>query len=331
VAEHSVTGRAAAVISEPDQGAATARGAASAGGRRASRTTRARRRAGRAYLPWLFLAPALAFFGVFRFWPTVWGMYLSLFHVRPYLGNQWVGFGNFTRAFSDPDLRSAVLHTLVDAAATVVGSAFAGFCLALLLEGPARHLRVLRTAAFLPVVVSMVAVAELWNSLLFPGRYGAANSLLGAFGLGPMPFLGSPHSALATVIGVQIWKAAPYDMLIFVAGLAGIDAQLYEAAAIDGARPFQRLRMITLPALRPITTIVITLGLIRGLRVFTEIYVLTNGGPAGSTQTVVPYDYLQATTDNDVGYAAAISTMLLLATVVLTLLVRWWRARGDED
>lgn len=285
----------------------------------------------RAAAPWLFLAPALAFFAVFRFWPTVWGAYLSLFHVRPYLGNQWVGLGNFTRAFHDPDLRSAVEHTLIDAAASAAGSILVGFGLALLLEGPARHLRILRTAVFVPVVVAMVAVAELWNSLLFPGRYGAVNSILGDVGLGPMPFLSSPHSALATVIGVQVWKAAPYDMLIFVAGLAGIDRTLYEAAAIDGARVLQRLRYITLPALRPITTIVLTLAVIRGMRVFTEIYVLTGGGPAGSTQTVVPYDYVQATTDNDVGYAAAVSVLLLIATVLLTLLVWRWRARRDED
>jgi len=304
-------------------------GAASGGRRRASRPF-APSRGGRPYLPWLFLAPALAFFAVFRFWPTVWGVYLSFFHVRPYLGNQWVGFGNFTRAFSDPDLRSAVGHTLIDATASVIGSVFVGFCLALLLEGPARHLRILRTAVFVPVVVAMVAVAELWNSLLFPGPYGAVNSLLGDIGLGPFPFLGSPHSALATVIGVQIWKAAPYDMLIFVAGLAGIDEHLYEAAAIDGARAFQRLRYITLPSLKPITTIVLTLGVIRGLRVFTEIYVLTNGGPAGSTETVVPYDYVQATTNNDVGYASAISVLLLLATILITLLVRRWRARVED-
>ncbi|HEV3169402.1 MAG TPA: sugar ABC transporter permease [Actinocrinis sp.] len=305
-------------------------GAASGGRRRAAPALRGSRRGGHPFLPWLFLAPALAFFAVFRFWPTAWGIYLSFFHVRPYLGNQWVGFGNFTRAFSDADLHSAVWHSLIDAIGSVVGSVFLGFCLALLLEGPARHLRILRTAAFLPVVVAMVAVAELWNSLLFPGQYGAVNSILGDIGLGPLPFLSSPHSSLATVIGVQIWKAAPYDMLIFVAGLAGIDEHLYEAAAIDGARAFQRLHYVTLPSLKPITTIVLTLGVIRGLRVFTEIYVLTNGGPAGSSQTIVPYDYLQATTNNDIGYASAISVLLLLATILLTLLVRWWRAKVED-
>jgi multiple sugar transport system permease protein len=302
----------------------------------AAGSARARRpagpaRGGRALVPWLFLAPALVLLAVFRFWPTVWGVYLSFFDVRPYLGNQWIGFANFTRAFGDPALISAVWHTVFDALASVVGSAFVGFCLALLLEGPARHLRLLRTAAFLPVVIAMVAAAELWNELLYPGGTGAVNTLLGDLGIGPQQFLSSPHEALASVIGVQIWKAAPYDMVIFVAGLAGVDRELYEAVAIDGAGAWQRLRYVTLPALRPVTTIVLTLGVIRGLRVFTEIYVLTDGGPAGATQTVVPYDYMQATTDNDVGYAAAVSTLLLVVTVLLTLAVRWWRARVEED
>jgi multiple sugar transport system permease protein len=291
---------------------------------------RRRGRRGAAAWPWLYLAPALVLLAVFRFWPTVWGVYLSFFDVRPYLGNQWVGLANFRQAFDDPALRSAVAHTLIDAAASVAGSMLVGFCLALLLEGPARHLRMLRTAVFLPVVVSMVAAAELWNDLLFPAGYGGANSVVGLLGLGPLPYLSSPHSALATVIGIQIWKSAPYDMMIFVAGLAGIDTELYEAAAIDGVRAWQRLRYITLPALRPVTTIVLTLGVIRGLRVFTEIYVLTDGGPAGSTQTVVPYVYQTATTNNDIGYAAAISTLLLAFTILLTVLVRWWRGRMED-
>lgn len=296
---------------------------------RPRRRGRSRRR-GASLGPWLYLAPALVLLAVFRFWPTIWGVYLSFFEVRPYLGNQWVGLANFRQAVDDPALRSAVAHTLIDAAASVAGSMFVGFCLALLLEGPARHLRMLRTAVFLPVVVSMVAAAELWNDLLFPAGYGGANSVVGLLGLGPYPYLSSPHSALASVIGIQIWKSAPYDMMIFVAGLAGIDTELYEAAAIDGARAWQRLRFITLPALRPVTTIVLTLGVIRGLRVFTEIYVLTNGGPAGSTQTVVPYVYQTATTNNDIGYAAAISTVLLALTVLLTVLVLWWRGRMED-
>jgi len=279
--------------------------------------------------PWLYLAPVLLFIAVFKLWPTIWGVYLSLFHVRPYLGNQYVAGANYRQAFSDPELRSAVVHTLIDAVGAVAGSILVGFGLALLLEGPARHVRILRTAVFLPTVVAMVAAAELWQTLLYPSRYGAVNSMLGWFGLGPAPFLSSPHSSLASVILIQVWKNAPYDMVIFVAGLAGIDRQLYEAAHIDGANAWQRLRWVTLPALRPITTIVLTLGIIRGLRVFTEIWVATAGGPAGSTQSVVTYVYQQFSQNDDAGYAAAIGTLLLAVTVTLTCLNLWWRNRRE--
>jgi len=291
---------------------------------------RRRRRPNSPWLAWAFLTPALAFFTVFKFWPVIWGAYLSLFHVRPYLGNQWVGADNFTRALQDEDLRAAVWHTALDAVVAVAGSMLVGFALALLLESPARSIRILRTAVFLPAVTAMVAIAELWGALLFPGRYGAVNSFLGGLGLGPEPFLASSHSSLWTVMLIQIWKTAPYDMVIFIAGLVGIDRQLYESASLDGAGAWQRLWHVTIPSLRPITTIVLTLGIIRGLRVFTEINVLTGGGPGGSTETIVTTTYKAATVSNDTGYASAISTMLLVATILLTSLTLWWRNRAED-
>jgi multiple sugar transport system permease protein len=298
-------------------------------GGRTPATVRRRRRPPSRWSAWLYLGPALGFFAVFKFWPVIWGAYLSFFHVRPYLGNVWIGTDNFSRAFSDPDLQAAVVHTVLDAAVAVAGSMLVGFGLALLLESPARHVRILRTAVFLPAVTAMVAIAELWGALLFPGRYGAVNSLLGDLGLGPLPFLSSPDSALWTVMLIQIWKSAPYDMVIFLAGLVGIDRQLYESASIDGAGAWQRLRHVTIPALRPVTTIVLTLGIIRGLRVFTEINVLTGGGPGGATETIVTTTYKTATVSNNAGYASAISTLLLLATVVLTGVTLWWRNRRE--
>jgi multiple sugar transport system permease protein len=271
----------------------------------------------------------LAFIAVFKAWPTIWGVYLSFFHVRPYLGNQYVGGDNYHKVFSDPDLRAAVTHTLIDAFVAVAGSILVGFGLALLLESPARHVRILRTAVFLPTVIAMVAAAELWKTLLYPSGYGAVNSLLGHAGVGTQPFFSSPHSSLASVVGMQIWKHAPYDMVIFIAGLAGIDRQLYEAAHLDGATWRQRLRFVTLPELRPITTIVLVLGIIRGLRVFTDIWVSTNGGPAGSTESVVTFLYRQFSENNDTGYAAAIGTVLLATTISLTCLMLAWRKRRE--
>ena len=298
--------------------------------RSGSRRRPLRERLTRGLSPWLFLAPALVFFTVFKFWPSIWGVYLSLFHVQPYLGDQWVGLSNFSRTLDDADLHAAIGHTVLDAAVQVAGSMLVGFLLALLLEGPARHVRVLRTAVFLPAVIAMVAVAELWHALLFPGQYGAVNSLISNVGLGPLPFLSSPHSSLWTIMLVQVWKHAPYDMVIFIAGLVGIDRELYEQCSIDGANAWQRLWNVTLPSLRPITTIVLILGVIRGLRVFTEIYVLTNGGPAGSTESIVTYVYRNLVVNNDIGYAAAISALLLATTIVLTGITLWWRRRREN-
>jgi multiple sugar transport system permease protein len=295
------------------------------------RGAHARRLHGHWFTPWLYLAPVLAFIAVFKAWPTIWGVYLSFFHVRPYLGNQYVAGANYQKVFSDPDLKAAAAHTLIDAFVAVAGSILVGFGLALLLESPARHVRILRTAVFLPTVIAMVAAAELWKTLLYPSGYGAVNSLIGHVGVGVQPFFDSPHSSLASVIGMQIWKSAPYDMVIFVAGLAGIDRQLYEAAHLDGATAWQRLRFVTLPSLRPITTIVLVLGVIRGLRVFTEIWVSTNGGPAGSTESVVTFLYKQFSENNDTGYASAIGTVLLAVTVTLTCLMLVWRRRREAS
>ena len=182
---------------------------------------------------------------------------------------------------------------------------------------------------FLPTVIAMVAAAELWTTLLYPSPYGPVNSLLGRAGIGPEPFFSSPHSSLASVILMQVWKNAPYDMVIFVAGLASVDRELYEACHLDGAGRWQRLRFVTLPSLRPITTIVLVLGVIRGLRVFTEIWVSTDGGPAGSSESGVTFLYRQFSQNDDTGYAAAIGTALLVVTMALTCLVLLWRRRGD--
>jgi multiple sugar transport system permease protein len=147
-------------------------------------------------------------------------------------------------------------------------------------------------------------------------------------GLGPSQFLNSEHTSLTSIIAVLIWHSAPYNMMIFLAGLAGVDRSLYEAALADGASTLRRVWHITLPALRPVFAILFTLAAIRGLRVFTEVYLLTNGGPNGSTETLMTLVYKLGLERNQLGVAAAGSVLLLLATVVLTLAVR--AARREE-
>ncbi|MFI6932552.1 carbohydrate ABC transporter permease [Streptomyces sp. NPDC050287] len=283
----------------------------------------------RAVLPWVFLAPGLLLALVFKFLPMGKGMWLSFFKVRPFLGDQWVGLDNYTRVLTDHRFQEAIGHTLVLGLGQSVGAIVVGFLLALLLEGQARSLKIMRTAVFLPVVTATAVVGELWRLMYYPTSDGLINHGLSFLGLGPVQYLDNPSTALWATMVMSIWMIAPYNMVIILAGLAGVDRTLYEAAAMDGVSLWQRLRYVTLPAIRPALGIVLTLAAIRGLRVFTEVYVLTGGGPAGSTEVWMTRAYTLGFTRNDIGGASAASVVLLCVTLLLTVTVNYFRKRGD--
>ncbi|MEU4463729.1 sugar ABC transporter permease [Streptomyces sp. NPDC024017] len=283
----------------------------------------------KAVLPWLFLAPGLLLALVFKFLPMGKGVWLSFFEVRPFLGDKWVGLDNYTRVLTDHRFQDAIGHTLLLGVGMSLGGIVVGSALALLLEGQARSLKIIRTAVFLPVVTATAVVGEMWRLMYYPTSDGLINSGLGLFGLGPVPYLDNPDTALWATMAMGIWMLAPYNMVIILAGLAGVDRSLYEAAAMDGVSLWQRLRHITLPAIRPALGIVLTLAAIRGLRVFTEVYVLTGGGPAGSTDVWMTRAYTLGFTRNDIGGASAASVVLLCVTLLLTVTVNYLRKRGD--
>ncbi|GAA2357385.1 carbohydrate ABC transporter permease [Nonomuraea africana] len=276
---------------------------------------------------WLFLAPALILFLYFKFIPMFEGLRMSFFKVQPFLGDEWVGLDNYRTIMSDDAFVSAVWHSVLLAVGTTVGSLVLGLALALLIEGPARYLWFVRTAAFLPVVTTMAAVAEVWRIMYHPGDTGLINSILGWVAIDPQPFLASEDTSLWSIMGMSIWRGTPYDMMIFLAGLVGIDRTLYEAAAVDGASTWSRLRHITLPALRPVFWILFTLAAIRGLRVFVEVYVLTNGGPNGSSEVLMTLIYKLGFQRSELGIAAAGGIVLFVATLVLTVAVQLMRRR----
>ena len=283
----------------------------------------------KAVLPWLFLAPGLLLALVFKFLPMGKGVWLSFFDVRPFLGDRWVGLDNYTRVLTDHRFQDAIGHTLLLGVGMSLGGIVVGSALALLLEGQARSLKIIRTAVFLPVVTATAVVGEMWRLMYYPTSDGLINSGLGLLGLGPVPYLDNPGTALWATMAMGIWMLAPYNMVIILAGLAGVDRSLYEAAAMDGVSLWQRLRHITLPAIRPALGIVLTLAAIRGLRVFTEVYVLTGGGPAGSTDVWMTRAYTLGFTRNDIGGASAASVVLLCVTLLLTVTVNYLRTRGD--
>jgi multiple sugar transport system permease protein len=284
----------------------------------------------RALVPWLFLLPAIALFVTFKFVPMVKGLEMSFYQVNFGSDWQWVGFDNFVRALTDSDLHDAVAHTACYVVVSVLLSAVLAFALALLLEGPARHLRIIRTAVFLPAVTSAAVVAQIWQILLAPTPLGAGNVILGWLGIGAQGFFSDPNQSLGSLIAMQVWKTAPYDMMIFVAGLSGVNTELYEAASIDGAGWFHRLRYVTLPAMRHTFVIVAVLGFIRGVRVFTEVYSSTGGGPGGSTEVVMTYVYKTGFVQFDYGYAAAVSCLLFLFTALTTIGYMGMRKRSKR-
>jgi multiple sugar transport system permease protein len=275
---------------------------------------------------WAFLAPALVLFLYFKFIPMITGLVMSFQEIR-YIDTTWVGTDNYAAILSDDAFLSAFWHSAVLAVGTTAGSLLLGFLFALLIEGPAKYLWFVRTAAFLPVVTTMAAVAEVWRIMYHPGDSGLLNTILGWVALGPQPFLASEDSSLLSIMGMSIWRGTPYDMMVFLAGLVGIDRTLYEASAVDGASVWHRLRHITLPALRPVFWILFILAAIRGLRVFVEVYVLTNGGPNGSSEVLMTLIYKLGFQSGELGIASAGGIVLFVATLVLTVGVQLMRRR----
>ncbi len=275
--------------------------------------------------PWLFLAPALLVFVYFKFIPMLRGLQMSFYRVSFGDESEWVGLDNFVRVFVEPGLREAAGRTLLYVLVTVSLSALIALALAQALQGTTRHIRFLRTAMFLPAVTSAAVVAEIWRILYAPTAAGVINTLAGFIGLAPQGFLTDPKQALAALMGMHVWKHVPYDTVIFVAGLAGVNRELYDAAAVDGANAWRRFVHVTLPGLAPALTVIITLGCIRGFRVFTEVYATTGGGPAGSTEVVMTHIYKQGFQELDYGYAAAASTVLFLFTALTTAAFLAWR------
>ncbi|HZM75989.1 MAG TPA: sugar ABC transporter permease [Candidatus Limnocylindrales bacterium] len=283
-------------------------------------SSRARRRFD--FVPWLFLSPALILFLYFKFIPMGQGVKMSFYEVRTYLGDRWVGLENYKTIVTDERFTSAITNTVLLAAGATIGSMAVGLLLALLVEGTARHLWLVRTAAFIPVVTTIAVAAEVWRIMYYPDAPGPVNTILGWFFIDPQPFIAHEDTSLLSLVAVQIWRGAPYDMMIFVAGLAGVDRTLYEQAAVDGASTWRRFLHVTVPALRPVFAILFTLAAIRGLRVFTEVFTMTNGGPNGSTEVIMTLIYKLGLQQGHLGVAAAGSVVLFIATVILTIIVR---------
>ena len=264
---------------------------------------------------WVFTAPALIAIGVFFFVPVLAAFAMSLTDFDIYaLADlsqlRWVGLSNYRALLANPLFWQALSNTLVFVVLGVPLSIAASLGSALLLNSPfARWRGFFRTALFAPVVTTLVAVAVVWRYLLHT-RYGLVNQALGAFGIGPVDWLGDPTWAMPAIVLLSVWKNFGYNMVILLAGLQAIPEDLYEAARLDGAKAWALLRHITLPSLAPMLLLVSVLTMAGHFQIFAEPYVMTQGGPLGATTTIVMLMYEQGFRWWRMGLAAAIAFVL---------------------
>jgi len=231
---------------------------------------------------------------------------------------------NFTRLISDNFFLSAMAHTIVFAIGALTLEFLIGLCLALLLNSQIRGRGFFRATLLIPMMLPTVVVGVVWRLLLNP-NFGAINGTLKYFGVNTesLTWTASPRLAMLSVIGVDVWQWTPFVFLVLLAGLQAIPDEPYEAALIDGSSRWQTFRYITLPLLKPAILIALLLRTMDLLRVFDQIFILTEGGPGFATETISLYIYRTAFRFFDFGYAAAMSFVLLaLTNIISTIYIR---------
>ncbi|HEU5389035.1 MAG TPA: sugar ABC transporter permease [Streptosporangiaceae bacterium] len=273
-----------------------------------------KRRAIKSYYPKSFFIPAILLYSVFFLIPSVTSFYFSLTRWSLF-DSRFIGLGNFTEFFQNPQLYTSFIHTLIYAFITSGAKIVIGFFLAVLLTGPVVGRGYLRAVVFFPVLVSTIGVGIMYKSLLDP-FHGMVNAVLQFFGLPQPGWFTDPHLAIYTIAAVDIWKGVGIATLIFMAGIVAIPREYFEAARIDGAGPWKTLRKITIPLSRGATATVIILSLIGGLRSFDIIWATTGGGPGFTSDVIasVIYKEYQA---GFYGLSAAGNVLLFLVVTVI--------------
>ncbi len=262
--------------------------------------------------------PSLLGFVIFLVVPMVASLGISFYDWELLSPPQFVGLKNFGALFTDVIFRDVVVNTAYYTFGLVPLNLVVSLGLAVWLNTRLRGLMWYRAAFFLPVITVTVAVALIWRWMYEP-RAGIINTGLRAIGLPGPAWLGDPHWAMAAIIIMSVWKGFGYNMVLFLAGLQGIPITIYEAAMLDGANAWQRFWKITLPLLSPMVFLAVVLTVISSFQVFDQAYVMTNGGPANATNTIVLYIYQNGFQYFRMGYASAIAWVLFGVIFLFTL------------
>lgn len=283
---------------------------------------------------WLlvFLGPPLALFTAMVAVPTVMALSLS-FTDANLLDNtsNWVGLDNFTNAFSDTHVLHSIRITLIWTVFAALIPPALGLGIAMMFQNTSRFATAMKSALFVPIALSLIAVGQVWIWIYQPGD-GLLNTLLGAVGLESLEqaWLANRSTALAAVFVAWAWQQVVLAMILYLAGLSAIPTELVEAAHVDGASPVQVFRRVTLPLLRPITTVVLSLIAINSLRNFDLVFAMTSGGPVRETETMPLLVYRILFRELQQGFASAISIILFVMTLVVVGSLMWWGRRGSH-
>jgi raffinose/stachyose/melibiose transport system permease protein len=297
-------------------------------------TARTRSRRGRRFAlgMWWFLLPALIPYVFVVIVPSIQGAGFS-FTDWDGLNPNWnfVGFDNYLRIFGDAAAVRALSNTLLLAVAVTIIENAIGLALALALNSRIRSKHVLRVVFFMPVVIITIVVAFVWQFIYTPS--GPINEVLRSIGLDGLAqnWLGNPNLALSAIAVIVIWQFSGYAMVIYLAGLQGVPAEQLEAAALDGAGPVQRFWYVIRPLLAPAITVNLMLSLVRGLMIFDQIWVTTQGGPASSTNSLSTLIYRNAFQYGEFGYSAAIAVVLTVFVAVLGVIQYRYLLRGGRS
>ncbi len=294
------------------------------------RTANRQRRLRTVHWGWLavFLAPNIILFTIFIIVPTVIALGLSLFDWDMMSAPRFVGLANFLAIPRDPRAINSIVKTAYLIAIGVIPTVLISFLLASLINVKFAGIRIIRTVYLLPLVISFVASAVLWR-FIFDNHFGPINAVLSWFGISGPGWLQSTAWSMPAVAIVVIWLRLPLGLLLYLAALQSINPSLIEAAQVDGANAWQRLRHVVWPNVRAVTFLV-TIITLRGVLFdsFDVIQVMTGGGPVGSTDILIKYIFDAAFSELDMGYASALATVLFLMVAVLALILAPPRARG---
>lgn len=274
------------------------------------------------FTPYFFLLPAMLMLSLSVFYPVVQALIWSVMQFDPIADTtQWIGLKNFQKLLQDPVFWTALGNTLLYLVCVVPLLASLPLGLAILVNQKLRGIQWFRVAYYTPVVISMVVAGFAWK-WLYAGE-GLLNQVITAIGLSPIDWLTSPHVALFAVMAVTVWKGLGYYMVVYLAGLQAIPADLYEAAAIDGSDGWRQHLDITVPLMRPYILLVAVISAISATKVFEEVFIMTRGGPLNASKTLVYYSFEQAfesISAEGFSYGCTIGLVMFLLILLLSLL-----------